>query len=85
MHCNLPLCALNVLLTLAASSVWGAEKLTDEQAARLTALTRPQADESQWTKVPWLTNLDEARRLAIEKDRPLFIWRSGGGDVLGRT
>jgi hypothetical protein len=59
--------------------------LTEAQLARLSALTRPQADESQWAKIPWLTSLDQARRLAVEQDRPLFIWRSGGGDVLGRT
>jgi hypothetical protein len=65
--------------------VANAQGLSDAQLARVFALTRPQPDESQWAKISWLTNLDQARRLSVEQDRPLFIWRSGGGDVLGRT
>jgi hypothetical protein len=56
-----------------------------ESFARLHALIKPQPGESQWARVPWLTDLQQARRRAAAQDRPLFLWRSGGGDVLGRT
>ena len=56
-----------------------------ESFPRLHALIKPQPGESKWARVSWLTNLEEARRRAVAEDRPLFLWRSGGGDVLGRT
>jgi hypothetical protein len=56
-----------------------------ESLPTLHALIKPQPDESKWARVPWLTNLQEARRQAVAQDKPLFLWRSGGGDVLGRT
>ena len=56
-----------------------------ESFATLHALIKPQPGESAWARVPWLTDLREARRRAVAQDRPLFLWRSGGGDVLGRT
>ncbi len=52
---------------------------------RLHALIRPQPGESKWAQIPWLTNLEEARQKAAATDRPLLVWRSGGGDVLGRA
>jgi hypothetical protein len=59
--------------------------ISPEQFAAVYALIKPQAGESKWASVPWLTNLQEARRRAVAEDKPLLLWRSGGGDVLGRT
>jgi hypothetical protein len=56
-----------------------------DQFARLHALVKPQPGESRWATIPWLTNLPEARRRAVAEDRPLFVWRAGGGEVLGRA
>ena len=56
-----------------------------KQLEDLHRLIKPQADESKWAKVPWLTNLDEARQRAAAQDKPLLLWRAGGGDVLGRA
>jgi hypothetical protein len=61
------------------------EPIPPEQFEYLHRLIKPQADESKWAKVPWLTNLDEARRRAAAQDKPLLLWRAGGGDVLGRA
>jgi hypothetical protein len=58
---------------------------TEEQFAQLRRLIKPQPGESKWARVPWLTNLKEARRKAVALDRPLLLWRAGGGDVLGRA
>jgi hypothetical protein len=75
---------------LAAACAWGAlaagqAPVPRDQFEALHALIKPQPGESKWARVPWLTNLEEARRRAVAEDRPLFLWRSGGGDVLGRT
>jgi hypothetical protein len=79
-------------LVLLALSIWPvlpghapAEPPAAPPFAALQRLIRPQPDESKWARVAWLTNLQEARRRAVAQDRPLFLWRSGGGDVLGRT
>jgi hypothetical protein len=60
-------------------------QLTVGQLDGLHRLIKPQADESKWARIPWLTNLQEARKRSAAQDKPLLLWRSGGGDVLGRT
>ncbi len=77
-------------VAILAACGWAALATTQNTALpesfpRLHALIKPQPGESQWARVPWLTDLQEARRRAVAQDRPLFLWRSGGGDVLGRT
>ena len=59
--------------------------LSPERFAAAFAVIKPQANESKWAALPWLTNLHEARRKAVEMDRPLLVWRAGGGDVFGRA
>jgi hypothetical protein len=59
--------------------------LSPERFAAVFALIKPHADESAWARIPWLTNLHEARQKAVKEDRPLLVWRAGGGDVLGRA
>ena len=56
-----------------------------DQFGRLHRLIKPQPGEAKWAEVPWTTNLAEARRRAAAEDRPLFVWRAGGGEVLGRA
>jgi hypothetical protein len=73
-------------LLLVGSRSFSAEQLpTLQDLAALQRLVPPQGDESRWATVPWQLNLREARALAIREDKPIFLWRSGGGDVLGRT
>ena len=56
-----------------------------EDPAALARLIKPQPGESKWAAIPWLTNLRDARERAIREDKPLFLWRAGGGDTLGRA
>ena len=58
---------------------------TQEDSAALTRLIKPQPGESKWAAIPWLTNLRDARERAVREDKPLFLWRAGGGDTLGRA
>lgn len=51
----------------------------------LQPLIQPQPGEAKWAAVPWRTNLAEARKEAAQTDKPLFVWRAGGGEVLGRA
>ena len=78
--------SLLAVALLAGGSAWAAEKgIRPPEVAALQRLVPPQPDESQWARVPWLLNLKEARERAVTEDKPIFLWRSGGGDVLGRT
>jgi hypothetical protein len=56
-----------------------------EDWSDLHRLAKPQPGESLWAQIPWLTNLKEARERAVAQDKPLFLWRAGGGDTLGRA
>jgi hypothetical protein len=60
-------------------------KISINDFAALHRLIKPQPGEAKWAEVPWLTNLQEARRRAVAEDKPLLLWRAGGGDVLGRA
>ena len=53
--------------------------------SQLLNLIKPQPGESKWAEIPWLTNLKDARDRAFREDKPLFLWRAGGGDTLGRA
>jgi hypothetical protein len=81
--------ARSVLAVVVAASlgvsIRADEILTAESFARLHALIKPQMGESQWARISWLTNLDEARRRSVAEDKPIILWRAGGGDVLGRA
>jgi hypothetical protein len=73
------------LLVYPASAANTANTIRAKDYARLHALIKPQPGESKWARIPWLTDLSEARKRAVAEDKPLLLWRSGGGDVLGRT
>ena len=60
------------------------EALTADQFDGLSRAVRPQPGESKWAALPWQTNLKAAREKAVAEDKPLLLWRSGGGDALGR-
>lgn len=45
-----------------------------EQIARIV---KPRADETRWSRIPWLTDLAQGQRLAREEHRPLFVFVSG--------
>jgi hypothetical protein len=51
----------------------------------MTRLLKPSPDESKWAAVPWEISLPQARDRSVREDKPLFVWRAGGGGVLGRA
>jgi hypothetical protein len=82
----------HLLLTLAlagaARAGESAELPRDAKPAEFTKLLpliKPRPGESKWATIPWMTDLAEARKRAAREDKPLFVWRAGGGEVLGRA
>jgi hypothetical protein len=81
-----PIAALvGCLAALAAAADRPAPAIPAGQFERLHRLIKPQPGESKWAQIPWLTDLSEARKKAAAEDKPLFVWRAGGGEVLGRA
>ena len=52
--------------------------LTSESASELLALIRPQDTEWRHLRVPWLTDVVAARKLAARDDKPLVVLYTGG-------
>ena len=44
------------------------------ELTELATIIKPSAEANKWQQIPWLTDLNEARRLAAEEKRPLFLW-----------
>lgn len=38
----------------------------------------PSGNEEKWLTIPWRTNLNQARRDAANKDKPIFMWIMNG-------
>ena len=72
-------------LTFNASFAVGLDEadLRADTFQRLYQKIRPQAGESRWMDVDWLTDLHEARRKAAAEGKPLFINSSGGAISIG--
>lgn len=55
-----------------------AEPIRAEQFAKLQALIKPSQGEEAWGKIPWLTDLWQARQIAAEKGKPILLWEMDG-------
>ena len=44
------------------------------ELTKLATIIKPSAAANKWQQIPWLTDLNEARKLATEEKRPLFLW-----------
>ena len=44
---------------------------------------RPRPGESLWSRVPWLTDLHEARRKAAAEGKPMFVQAGGKSLSIG--
>ena len=75
-----------LLLWLAAGGgalAWGQEPapLTPEEFASIHTQLRAK---EKWESVPWKTDLHDARDVAIQQKKPIFIWAMDG-QTLGCT
>jgi hypothetical protein len=47
----------------------------------LMAYVRPKPEEVRWQSIPWQTDVWEARRLAAEQGKPIFLWAMNGNPL----
>jgi hypothetical protein len=55
-----------------------AEPIKPEQFAKLQALIKPDQTEDEWAKIPWMTDLWEARQVAAKQGKPIVLWEMDG-------
>ena len=65
--------ALAPTLLAAPTRHTNAESLAN-RLAREAAVIRPNAAESMWQQIPWISSAVEAQHLAEEEKRPIFLW-----------
>ncbi len=56
----------------------GTPPIRPEQFAKLQALIKPDAGEDQWAKIPWVTDLWQARQIAARQGKPILLWEMDG-------
>lgn len=66
------------VLCLLALAGRGDGDLTPDRFKALHAIVVPKQSEDAWLKVAWLDDLWEARKVAAEKGKPIFIWNANG-------
>lgn len=57
--------------------------VTPADLVALQGVIKPQAGESRWAQIPWMTSLWEARQKAAADGKPLYIWVISDGHPCG--
>jgi hypothetical protein len=52
---------------------------------RLQELFRPQAGESPWREIEWMTSIRGARERAAAEGKPILVFTAADGSPLART
>ena len=68
------LLCVGTLMATAASRAPAETKKPTPISADLAAIIKPSAAANKWQQIPWLADVTEARKLAKEEKRPLFLW-----------
>jgi hypothetical protein len=71
------------LLCSAVPTLSAQDGIPADRFDQLRELIRPQAGESRWRDVTWLTSLHEARVQAAAAGKPILLWSGGGAPPLG--
>jgi len=74
------LATVGLALALAAGLLTPAtagDEITPERYDAVLAELTPSADEP-WRTVPWELRVLDAQRMAVEQDKPIFIWAMDG-------
>lgn len=65
-----------VVATMAAAPA--VKPITPEQFKQLQTVIKPAPTEDRWAKIPWMTDLWEARRRAAAAGKPILVWEMDG-------
>jgi hypothetical protein len=54
-----------------------------DQFAKLHRLIKPQPGELRFHEIPWLIDVQEARKKAAAEGKPILVWSGAGGAPIG--
>jgi hypothetical protein len=60
-------------------------KIAPEDFSRLQNAIRPQAGESPWREINWMTSIRGARERAAAEGKPILVFTAADGSPLART
>ena len=49
-----------------------------ESFEKLHSVIKPQPGEWAWARIPWMSDLGEARKKAAAEGKPLYVWTMAG-------
>jgi hypothetical protein len=55
-----------------------AEPIPPVEFPNIQALIKPDPGEDAWSKIPWLTDLWQARKIAAAQGKPILVWEMDG-------
>jgi hypothetical protein len=67
--------ALGLMLVVFSTA---ADPISRDQLQVLQGLIKPTAAEAAWAKIPWMTDLWEARKRAAAEGKPILLWEMDG-------
>ena len=67
-----------VVLVAPLSAAQPPEPITPEQFKQLQTVIKPAPTEDRWARIPWMTDLWEARRRAAAEGKPILVWEMDG-------
>ena len=74
-----------LVLACLAQSRPGIPEIAPEEFTRLQNAIRPQAGESPWREIAWMTSIRGARQKAAAEGKPILVFTAADGSPLART
>jgi hypothetical protein len=62
----------------AAPTAPAADPIRPDQLPKLQALIQPDGGEDAWARIPWRTDLWDARQVAAREGKPILLWEMDG-------
>lgn len=66
-----------VVIGPAAGRASGPAYPSAEELTKQAQIIKPSVAELKWERIPWLTDLAQAQRIAREERRPILLWVTG--------
>ncbi len=70
-------------IVLSAPRILRADPIPADQFGNLVKLIKPTAAESSWSSIPWMSDINEARKKAAAEGKPLFVWTTASEPLGG--
>ena len=67
-----------VVFVATLTAAKASEPITAEQFKQLMTVIKPGPEEDKWARIPWMTDLWEARRRAATEGKPILVWEMDG-------